>query len=133
MFHRVGLARTRLTEQYDRTIDAESDRRLRELQDLVAAPYLVTGRRVEVDLAGLIDNSERARTLAEARTGTRRVWFGDGWCDTPVYTREKLPLDMRLQGPAILEQMDSTILILPEDSAASDPDGNILINVGGAS
>jgi hypothetical protein len=29
--------------------------------------------------------------------------------------------------------MDSTILILPEDSAASDPDGNILINVGGAS
>ena len=93
----------------------------------------VTGRRVEVDLAGLIDNSERARTLAEARTGTRRVWFGDGWCDTPVFTREKLPLDMRLQGPAILEQMDSTILILPEDSAASDPDGNILINVGGAS
>ena len=93
----------------------------------------VTGRRAEVDLAGLIDNSERARTLAEARTGTRRVWFGDGWCDTPVFTREKLPLDMRLQGPAILEQMDSTILILPEDSAASDPDGNILINVGGAS
>jgi N-methylhydantoinase A len=71
--------------------------------------------------------------VAEAQTGLRRVWFGDGWCDTPVYGREKLPLDMRLQGPAILEQMDSTVLILPDDSASSDDDGNILISVGGAS
>ena len=90
----------------------------------------VTGRRAEVDLGGLIDASGRAPTLADAQTGTRRVWFGDGWCDTPVYRRETLPLDMRLQGPAILEQMDSTILILPEDSASSDEDGNILISVG---
>ena len=90
----------------------------------------VTGQRAEVDLGGLIDESGRAPTLADAQTGTRRVWFRDGWCDTPVYRREKLPLDMALQGPAILEQMDSTILIMPKDSASSDEDGNILISVG---
>ena len=56
-----------------------------------------------------------------------------GWHDTPVYAREKLPLDARLAGPAILEQMDTTILIEPQDSAVSDDDGNILVTVGGAS
>ncbi|MGB2411765.1 MAG: hydantoinase/oxoprolinase family protein, partial [Candidatus Puniceispirillaceae bacterium] len=93
----------------------------------------VTGRRAEVDLGGLIDNAGRAATLDEAKTATRQVWFGDGWRDTAVYAREALPLDARLDGPAILEQMDSTILVQPEDSASSDADGNILISVGGAS
>ena len=98
----------------------------------------VTGRRPEVDLAGLIDNSARAGSVATAQTASRPVWFDggsaeSGWHDTPVYAREKLPLDARLAGPAILEQMDTTILIEPQDSAVSDDDGNILVTVGGAS
>ena len=47
-----------------------------------------------------------------------------------VYAREKLPLDAQISGPAILEQMDTTILIEPQDSAVSDDDGNILVTVG---
>ena len=98
----------------------------------------VTGRRPEVDLGGLIDNSARAGSVAAAQTGSRPVWFdGDGttsgWQDTPVYAREKLPLDASLVGPAILEQMDTTILIEPRDTATSDEDGNILVAVGSAS
>ena len=31
---------------------------------------------------------------------------------------------------AILEQMDTTILIEPQDNAVSDDDGNILVTVG---
>ena len=98
----------------------------------------VTGRRPEVDLGGLIDNAARAGSVAAAQTGSRPVWFGGaggggGWRETPVYAREKLPLDARLSGPAILEQMDTTILIEPQDSAVSDEDGNILVTVGGAS
>ena len=96
----------------------------------------VTGRRPEVDLGGLIDNAARAGSVAAAQTGSRPVWFDggggrSGWRDTPVYAREKLPLDARLSGPAILEQMDTTILIEPRDSAVSDDDGNILVKVGG--
>ena len=98
----------------------------------------VTGRRPEVDLAGLIDNSARAGSVAAAQTASRPVWFDGGgaescWQDTPVYAREKLPLDARLAGPAILEQMDTTILIEPQDSAVSDDDGNIFVTVGRAS
>ena len=95
----------------------------------------VTGRRPEVDLGGLIDNAGRAGSVAAAQTGSRPVWFDgagtdSGWQDTPVYAREKLPLDAQISGPAILEQMDTTILIEPQDSAVSDEDGNILVTVG---
>ncbi len=98
----------------------------------------VTGRRPEVDLGGLIDNAGRAASVAAAQTGSRPVWFdgggaASGWQETPVYARERLPLDARLTGPAILEQMDTTILIAPQDTAMSDGDGNILVSVGSAS
>ena len=113
--------------------------RLPEIRaQIVNVNTCVTGRRPEIDLGGLIDNAARAGSVAAAQTGTRSVWFdggggGSGWRETPVYAREKLPLDARFTGPAILEQMDTTILIEPQDSAASDADGNILVAVGGAS
>ena len=60
----------------------------------------------------------------------RPVWYDGGWRDTPVYAREKLPLDAVIQGPAILEQMDATTMLEPGDWAKTDADGNIVIEVG---
>ena len=113
--------------------------RLPEIRaQIVNVNTTVTGRRPEVDLGGLIDNEGRAGSVAAAQTGSRPVWFDDGgaasgWQETPLYARERLPLDARLTGPAILEQMDTTILIEPRDTAISDEDGNILVSVGSAS
>ena len=61
----------------------------------------------------------------------RRVWFESGWQDTPVYRRDLLPADARIEGPALVEQMDSTVLIEPGCSATGDADGNLVIAVGG--
>ena len=91
----------------------------------------VIGRRPEIDLAALIDASGRKATLAEAQTGTRRVFF-DGWTDTPVYWRDHLPADAALHGPAIVEQMDCTLVLEPGDSAAQDADGNLIVTVAAA-
>ncbi|MCU0909691.1 MAG: hypothetical protein MUF73_20245 [Rhodobacteraceae bacterium] len=66
-----------------------------------------------------------------AQTGTRPVWF-DGWRETPVYDRAKLPPDAVIQGPAIVEQMDTTLVIDPGDRAAPDPEGNLIVTIGGA-
>ena len=60
------------------------------------------------------------------------MWFAGHWHDTPVYAREKLPLDAEIEGPAILEQMDATTVLEPGDRARSDSDGNIIIEVGKA-
>jgi len=89
----------------------------------------VIGVRPEVDLSRLIDPAGRATSLEAARRQTRPVWYDGKWHDTPVYDRERLPLDATLDGPAILEQMDATTVIEPGDRAVSDADGNIIIEV----
>ena len=91
----------------------------------------VIGQRPEIDLSQLIDPAGRRATAAAARTGGRNVWFG-GWQDTPIYWRDHLPLDATLTGPAIIEQMDTTIVIEPGDSLETDIEGNLIITIGGA-
>jgi N-methylhydantoinase A len=129
--------------------DGPPDRRA--LRDAFAAAYLarfrvelpdirprlvnlnlsVIGVRPGLDLRALLDPSARAATLAEARTRTRPVWF-DGWRETPVYDRAKLPHDAVIDGPAIVEQMDTTLVIEPGDRAAPDAEGNLVVTIGGA-
>lgn len=105
--------------------------RLPEIRaNLVNLNTSVIGVRADIDLASLIDPAGRVATLAQALSETRRVWFSGSWHDTPVYAREKLPLDAEIEGPAILEQLDTTTVIEPGDRAASDADGNIIITVG---
>ncbi|PTW59038.1 N-methylhydantoinase A [Breoghania corrubedonensis] len=95
---------------------------------LVNVNTSVVGRREEIDLSLLIDPHGRKASLEEARTGMRRVWF-DGFRETPVYWRDHLPLDAEIEGPAIVEQMDTTIVIEPGDRGVQDGDGNIIITL----
>lgn len=94
--------------------------------NLVNLNVSVIGERPALDLSRLIDPECRKMT-AEAAS-TRKVWFGD-WHDTPVYWRDHLPLKIALEGPAIIEQMDTTIVIDLGAWAVSDPDGNLVIEV----
>ena len=48
-----------------------------------------------------------------------------------IFDRASLAAGARIVGPAIVEQMDSTTVIHPGQSAAVDPFGNLVINVGG--
>lgn len=96
---------------------------------LVNVNTSVIGRRTEIDLSMLIDAAGRKATLAEAQTGTRSVWF-DGWRETPIYWRDHLPIKATISGPAIIEQMDTTIILEPGDVATQDDDGNIIISIG---
>ncbi|TGT73523.1 MULTISPECIES: hydantoinase/oxoprolinase family protein [unclassified Mesorhizobium] len=100
--------------------------------NLVNLNTSVTGVRPQIDLSRLIDPAGRAATLEEARREIRPVWYHGTWHDTPVYAREKLPLDAVIEGPAILEQMDATTVLEPGDRARSDADGNIIIDIGEA-
>ena len=97
--------------------------------NLVNLNCSVIGRRPEIDLTRLIDPEGRRATVAAALTGRRRVWF-NGWHDTPVYWRDHLPADAAFSGPAIVEQMDTTIIIEPGDHVTTDREGNLLIAIG---
>lgn len=81
-------------------------------------------------MSRLIDPAGRLTTVEQAKKGQRRVYFG-GWVETPVYWRDHLPLEATLTDPAIIEQMDTTILVEPGDRMTSDKDGNLIIRIGG--
>ncbi len=101
--------------------------------NLVNINTSVIGIRAELDLSTLIDPAGRKARLEEAKSGTRWVYFNDGWHEVPIYWRDHLPLDLELGGAAIIEQMDSTTLVEPGDIAHGDDDGNIIITVGAES
>ncbi len=66
-------------------------------------------------------------SLAEAQTGTNPVWFGEGPVPTPVYDRARLAAGIRINGPAILTQLDATTVILPGETATADRYGNLVV------
>lgn len=61
------------------------------------------------------DQCEGRATLDQARKGTRLAYFGDhgGWGDAAVYDRYRLPSGVPGNGPAILEERESTIIVPP--------------------
>ncbi len=73
-------------------------------------------------------------TLAAARRGCRPVydWRRRRFVDTPVYDRATLPTGMRLPGPAVIEQMDTTTLVPDGTVASMAPSGALLIRLGAA-
>lgn len=99
--------------------------------NLVNLNTSVIGMRSEIDLSTLIDPAGRAATMEEARLEIRPVWYDGHWHDTAVYARDRLPLEAVIEGPAIIEQMDATTVLEPGDSARSDADGNLIVEVGG--
>ena len=63
----------------------------------------------------------------------RPVWFdGEAPMDTPVYNRALLAAGQQLMGPAVVEQLDATTLLGPNDQARVDDSGNIMVELGHA-
>ena len=54
------------------------------------------------------------------------------WRQTPVYQRERLPLDAELTGPAIIQQLDATAVVEPGNRLRVDRHGNLIIKVKSA-
>ncbi len=76
-----------------------------------------------------LDTLAAGENLTDALAGYRHVWMPEagGWGDVPLYDRTKLGTGMVLQGPSIVEQMDSTTVILPDQRATVDRYGNLII------
>jgi N-methylhydantoinase A len=94
---------------------------------LVNLHTAVIGRRRRIALDALLGLA--SGTLADAVTGHRRVWFAEGWRETPIYRRESLPRSAELTGPAIVEQLDATTVIEPDDVVTVDSLGNLIITL----
>jgi N-methylhydantoinase A len=71
------------------------------------------------------------QSVENAEKSTRDVYFGQpyGWVDARIYDREQLRWGDAIEGPAIIEQMDTTTVLPPATVAKVDQIGNLLIDV----
>ena len=70
-----------------------------------------------------------ATVPARAVPSAMRPVYFDGWVDTPVFDRAGLRPGHAFDGPAIVEQPDTTSVIEPGMAARVDPFGNILVTL----
>jgi len=61
-------------------------------------------------------------------TSHRPVYFGR-WYDTPIYMRDDLSPGAEFDGPAIIEQSDTTTVVEPDMNLVIDAHGNMLVRV----
>jgi len=62
-----------------------------------------------------------------AQTGEAEVVFRGGPLATPLYQREMLTTGNHVSGPAVVLQMDTTLVITPEWGGVVDPYGNLVL------
>ena len=85
--------------------------------------YARIGRRPRFDLAVLAPRGEGSTQPV----GVQRVYHQGRWWDAQRYARLDLPVGAQVQGPAILEQADTTVWLEPGFSARVDALGNLLV------
>ena len=71
----------------------------------------------------------RSAGTAASPSGKRSVWFDGTWHDARIYARGDLAPADTIDGPAIIEQLDTTIPIEPGVCAQVDDHGNLIIPV----
>ncbi len=62
-------------------------------------------------------------------SGTRKLFVidRDEWVSAPVYRRDALAAGHQIEGPAVVDQLDSTVVILPGFVAEVDPFGTLIL------
>jgi N-methylhydantoinase A len=102
--------------------------RLPEIRAVVVNLYTsVIGRRRLFPIKALIGEAG-----GPAEIGTRPFYAGGTWLEAAVYDRDRLAQGTRVEGPAIIQQMDATTVIEAGAIATVDALGNLRIQVGKA-
>ncbi|MGA8610210.1 MAG: hydantoinase/oxoprolinase family protein [Xanthobacteraceae bacterium] len=94
---------------------------------LVNLHTAVVGVRKVVPIEAL--NPEGGK-IQPRRSEARPVWFAGQWMNTPIYQREHLFAGQEFGGPAVIEQLDATTVVEPQDLARVDACGNIIVELG---
>jgi N-methylhydantoinase A len=79
----------------------------------------------------MIDVRLRSGRSRDVRKGSRPVWFAeaDGFVEAQVYDRYAMKSGTRIEGPAVVEERESTTVIGPGGSARVDQFGNLEVEM----
>ncbi len=85
----------------------------------------VIGRRPELDMG--VFAPENGKPAKDCLIGSRRVYVDGAFHEAGVYERLQLEVGATIEGPALLEQADTTIFVDPGLTASVDVFGNLVI------
>lgn len=119
----LGLLRQRFDSQHEQ---AHGHKAETEPVELVSLRLVSTGRVPQAQLAQMAPTGKPADA---AQTGTRKIFFGKehGMLECRIYGRDLLEPGHSIAGPAVLEQMDTTTVIQPEQEAKVDSYRNLIV------
>jgi N-methylhydantoinase A len=92
-------------------------------------------RSVRVQTQGVTAKPELPRSprvgapVASALKGRRPAWFGGRFLDTPVYDGDRIGCGHRIEGPAIVEERFTTLVLYPGHVAELDENGNYAVQI----
>ena len=96
-----------------------------------ALPVEVVNLRLKLELAVdkplLEPAADVGSDASRATVGNVKVVFAQGEMDTTLYDRDRLQTGNRIAGPALLLQLDTTIVVPPGWAGVVDPYGNLLL------
>ena len=74
------------------------------------------------------DPAGGGRRVAPEPASTHQIYVAGGMVDANVYDRGTLRAGDVVTGPAVITEMDSTTLVLPDHEATVHSSGSLLIN-----
>lgn len=98
----------------------------------LGTPLEATNWKLEIaSVAPPVASSTLVGSAGDARKGSRRVYFPEsgGFVDCPVYDRYRLGVGAAVTGPAVIEERETTAVLLASDFARVDEHGNLIIHV----
>ena len=123
-----AISREELQAAFEEAYFARFRVRLPEIRAvLVNLVTSVIGKRRGFALAALAGAGE-----GPALIGEREVYADGRWHAAAVYARDRLRPDDRIEGPAVVQQVDATTVIAPGAVAVVERIGNLRITVGQA-
>jgi len=121
-----GFSRIAAAREFAKRYKARFDIALPEMRPiLMTIRTTVVGHRTPFDFTMLADSGLGAATSVKLRD----VQFSDGTHSTRIHARDDICAGDRIEGPAIIQQPDTTIAIDPGAVGVVDDCGNILITV----
>ena len=114
-----------LTEQFDAEHEQLFSFKLGDGHEILMIRAVVRARGAELK-AGSI--GKKGAKLKDCIIQPSKFYYRGKWHKAPIYDRGKLSVGTVVPGPAIVLEMDSTTVVLPEHAAKVDKVGNLLIN-----
>jgi N-methylhydantoinase A len=123
---RADALRSRFLEMHEREYGYTVPPEVAEVElATLRTAAAVSTHALELEAEPLTTPSEQAPAASN-----RQVYYaGPGWLEVPVYDRGDLGIAMTIMGPAVVEQSDTTTLLLDGMRATVDPYRNLIVDI----